>query len=136
MTASEAQALAYSLEIGGTDMAEARQWADAQIAATENPSDALLALATERNVADAVLGGLMLVFSLFALPMFLFLPFPEGHPSQPPRAFFLIFLFLYPLFGVLWGWLGGQISARLYNFAAKRLGGVSIELVPSDTAQA
>jgi hypothetical protein len=87
------------------------------------------------RIMALVLGGLMLIFSLFALPMFLFLPFPEDNPAQPPRAVFLIFLCLYPLFGALWGWLAGQISARLYNFAAKRLGGVSIELVPSEAPQ-
>ena len=54
MSASAAQALAYALEIGAADTADARQWADAQIAAAENPSDDLLALATERNLADAV----------------------------------------------------------------------------------
>jgi hypothetical protein len=54
MSASQAQALAYALEIGGADVAEARQWADAQIAGMEKPSDALLSLATERNLAVAV----------------------------------------------------------------------------------
>lgn len=54
MSASAAQALAYALEIGAADMADARQWADAQIAATEHPNEDLLALATERNLADAV----------------------------------------------------------------------------------
>lgn len=54
MSASAAQALAYALEIGAADMADARHWADAQIAATEHPSEDLLALATERNLADAV----------------------------------------------------------------------------------
>jgi hypothetical protein len=87
------------------------------------------------RIMALVLGGLMLIFSLFALPMFLFLPFPEDDPSQPPKAFFLVFLFLYPFFGALWGWVAGQVSARLYNFAAKRLGGITIELVPSEAAQ-
>jgi hypothetical protein len=54
MSAAAAQALAYALEIGAADTVDARQWADVQIAATENPADDLLALATNRNLADAV----------------------------------------------------------------------------------
>jgi hypothetical protein len=46
--------LAYALEIGAADTADARQWADSQIAATATPSDQLLALATERSLPDAV----------------------------------------------------------------------------------
>ena len=89
------------------------------------------------KIMALVLGGLMLIFSLLALPMLLLMPFPQGHASQPPKAVFVLLMLFYPLFGALWGWLGGQIAARLYNFAAKRLGGVSIELVPSeDTGQA
>jgi hypothetical protein len=82
-----------------------------------------------------VVGGLMFVFTLISLPMFLLLPFPDD-PSQPSKAVFLVLLILYPLFGALWGWIAGQISARLYNFAAKRVGGVSIELVPSEEHEA
>jgi hypothetical protein len=88
------------------------------------------------RIMALVLGGLMLIFSLFAFPMFLFMPFPEGDPSQPSKGFFLFFLLLYPFFGAIWGWVAGQISARLYNFAAKRVGGISIELVPSEAGQA
>ena len=54
MSASVAQALAYALEIGAADPADARQWADSQIAATATPSDKLLALATERSLPEAV----------------------------------------------------------------------------------
>lgn len=53
-SAAQALALAYALEIGAADMVEARKWADVQITATPNPSDAILALATEHNVAEAV----------------------------------------------------------------------------------
>jgi len=54
MSAPAAQALAYALEIGAVETVDARRWADAQISVSEAPSDELLALATERNLADAV----------------------------------------------------------------------------------
>ena len=54
ISASAAQALAYALEIGAVDTADARQWADSQIATTATPSDTLLALATERSLPDTV----------------------------------------------------------------------------------
>ena len=87
------------------------------------------------RIMALVLGGLMLIVSLFAIPMFLFMPFPEDDPSQPSKGFFLFFLLLYPFFGALWGWVAGQMSARLYNFTAKSVGGITIELVPSDVDQ-
>ena len=82
------------------------------------------------RIMALVLGGLFLIFSLIALPMFLLAPFPENSPGQPPKAFLLVMVVLYPLFGALWGWIGGQVSSRLYNAAAKRLGGVQVELAP------
>jgi uncharacterized membrane protein YbhN (UPF0104 family) len=87
---------------------------------------------TLARILALVVGGLMLIFSLMSLPIFLFMPFPKNDPSAPPKALFLVLVILYPLFGAIWGWVAGQISARLYNFAAKRIGGVSIELVPSE----
>lgn len=90
---------------------------------------------TLARIMALVIGGLMLIFSLMALPILLLVPSPKGDPSAPPKALFLVLVILYPLFGALWGWIAGQISARLYNFAAKRIGGVSIELVPSEDAR-
>jgi hypothetical protein len=85
------------------------------------------------RIMAAVLGGLFVLFSLLMLPMFLFAPFPENVPNQPPKALFLIQILLYPVFGALWGWISGQITARIYNFVAARLGVIHLDLVAVST---
>jgi hypothetical protein len=50
----EAEALAYSLEIGASGIADARAWADAEILRSSTPSPELLDLATEGTVAGAI----------------------------------------------------------------------------------
>lgn len=50
----EAQALAYTLEIGAVDAAGARRWADGQLLRIAEPPDELLALATEYSVPEAI----------------------------------------------------------------------------------
>src|SRR5688572_23208701 len=72
------------------------------------------------RIMAMILGGITLLFSLLALPVVLLTPFPEGVPNQPPKALFFALILLYPLFGALWGWIGGQISARIYNLVARR----------------
>jgi hypothetical protein len=54
MSDIEAQGLAYALEMGAADLADARAWADSQIATAVSPRDELLALATEHNLAHAI----------------------------------------------------------------------------------
>lgn len=73
-----------------------------------------------------VVGGIFLIICLIMIPMFLLTPFPE-HEGQPSKSLFLVFLVLYPVFGAIWGWICGQLTARLYNFVARRKGGVTFE---------
>jgi hypothetical protein len=77
-----------------------------------------------------VLGGFFLLFTLMAIPMILLMPFPENAPNQPSKAMFLVLVLAYPVFGALWGWISGQICARFYNFVARRIGGVLLDLAP------
>ena len=84
------------------------------------------------RIMAVVLGGLMSLFSLLAIPMILLMPVPDNAPDQPPKALFLAFVLLYPVFGALWGWISGQIFARIYNFVARRMGGVLVDLTPID----
>lgn len=79
------------------------------------------------------IGAILLVICLFMLPMFMFAPLPDVYP-QPPRSLFLIFLILYPLFGAFWAWVCGQLMARVYNFVARKKGGVTFEAVRLDGA--
>jgi hypothetical protein len=54
VSAAEAQALAYALEIGAAGLTEAHSWADDQIARVFTPCRELLELSTERSLANAV----------------------------------------------------------------------------------
>jgi hypothetical protein len=54
VTSPEALALAYALETGALGLEEAREWAAVQIGKTDTPANALLDLAVERNLADAI----------------------------------------------------------------------------------
>jgi hypothetical protein len=54
VSAAEAQALAYALEIGAAGLTEAHSWADDQIARVLIPCEELLELSTERSLANAV----------------------------------------------------------------------------------
>jgi hypothetical protein len=76
-----------------------------------------------------VAGGVFLIVALVMIPIFLLMPFPEpadGQP-QPSKASFIVLLVLYPLFGALWAWIGAQLSARIYNFVARKKGGITFE---------
>jgi hypothetical protein len=54
VSAAEAQALAYALEIGAAGLSEVHSWADDQIARFLTPREQLLELSTERSLANAV----------------------------------------------------------------------------------
>ncbi len=74
-----------------------------------------------------VVGAIFLAICLLMIPAFLLAPLPVGSEGQPPRALFLIFLVFYPLIGALWAWVLGQVGARVYNFVAKRKGGITFD---------
>lgn len=82
------------------------------------------------RIMAVVSGALMAVISLLAMPMILQTPMPENAANPLPKAFFAVLLLLYPVFGALWGWICGQILARIYNFVARRMGGILIDLAP------
>ena len=86
------------------------------------------------RIMAAIVGGILLLVSLLMLPIFLFAPFPENVPNQPPKALFFVLILLYPLFGALWGWISGQVTARIYNFVSARLGGMLLDLAPVNQA--
>jgi hypothetical protein len=74
-----------------------------------------------------IFGTLLLIVCVVMIPAFMLAPFPENVDGEPPRSLFLVFLVLYPLFGALWAWICGQMIARVYNFVAKKKGGVTFE---------
>ena len=66
-------------------------------------------------------------FAILAVPMLLFAP-QGAQESELPKGLFLVMLILYPIFGAGMGWLTGQITTRIYNLAAKKFGGLLIEV--------
>jgi hypothetical protein len=80
------------------------------------------------RLMSAIYGVLFLIICLIGVPMFMFVPTPPGTNQAFPKAFGLAFLVIYPIFGAFMGWVGGHIVARIYNFAAKRLGGVRVDV--------
>ena len=81
----------------------------------------------------AIYGVLFLIICLVAIPMFMLVPGP-GPTQVFPRGFALVFLIIYPIFGAFMGWVGGHIVARIYNFAAKRLGGLKVDVDKYDAS--
>lgn len=72
-----------------------------------------------------IYGAMFFILSLFAAPMLMLVP-PEA--DQPlPKSFALLLIVLYPLFGALMGWITGHVVARIYNFAASKIGGLQFE---------
>jgi hypothetical protein len=67
------------------------------------------------------------VFSLIFVPVLLFAPEPPPGFNQPPKALFLVFVVLYPLMAAAMGWISGQLGSRVYNWAARKYGGLVFE---------
>ena len=76
----------------------------------------------------AIYGVLFFVFCLIAVPMFMFFPTGPAPNQAFPKGFALALLVIYPVFGAFMGWVGGHIVARVYNFAAQRLGGLRVDV--------
>jgi hypothetical protein len=79
------------------------------------------------RVLAIIYGGLFGVTAIISVPILLFSPFPAYNAAPVPRSVFVTMLILYPLMGVFVGWIGGHIVARLYNFVARRFGGIQYE---------
>ena len=79
------------------------------------------------QVLAIVYAVLFTLLTLFTVPMFLFMPAEEFGGNPPPKAM-LFLLLLYPLLGAGMGWLTGYVVSRVYNFVARRFGGVLIEV--------
>lgn len=76
----------------------------------------------------------MLLFSIPAVAIFSLMP--EATPADPQQsrqaftAFRWFILVAYPLFGLVFGWLGGLVAASLYNAIAPRIGGLLFDYLP------
>ncbi|MGB3545317.1 hypothetical protein [Rubrivirga sp.] len=82
------------------------------------------------KIYAVVTGALMLAFALpFGCGLLLFGSAIDGAggPNAIGTGFGLILIFLYPLFGVIGGFVAGWLYAFVYNLVADRVGGVELE---------
>lgn len=91
------------------------------------------------NVAAVVYGLTMAAFMLLFSPFVLIAIFaaPENELGMAGPAFFLVMLLLYPIMGLVMGWISGILTAAIYNLVVKWTGGLQFELVadaPAGTA--
>jgi uncharacterized membrane protein YfbV (UPF0208 family) len=82
------------------------------------------------NVMSLVYGCVMTVFAVLFLPFFLLMI--RLSPNAPaggiaPAIFTVIMLVLYPIIGLVAGWLMGMIGGAVYNVIVRWTGGVLME---------
>jgi hypothetical protein len=84
------------------------------------------------NVMSIVYATAFAVFSLSALPFYMFVPFhdPQGNALNPVSM--AIVLLLYPVLGAVMGWVGTASMAWLYNVIAPRVGGIRLDVLHSN----
>lgn len=82
------------------------------------------------NVMAVIYGVMMTVFAVVTIPFLLLgmLMAPPGTDGRGSLGTSLAFMIFYPFFGVFIGWTGGWAIAALFNFVAKRTGGVRVTL--------
>ena len=93
------------------------------------------------NVGALVYGLVMGAFALIALPFFLlaaiFAPSGEFGVGGAVVAVFLVLV--YPVMGLVMGWISGLLTSAIYNLIVRWTGGLLLEFdsgagSPSDTA--
>jgi prepilin signal peptidase PulO-like enzyme (type II secretory pathway) len=90
------------------------------------------------NVGALVYGLLMTAFALLLFPFFLlvalFAPQEEGFPGG--ALFSVLILFVYPILGLVMGWISGALTSVIYNLVIRWTGGLIIDFEsgPVETA--
>jgi hypothetical protein len=81
------------------------------------------------NVTALVQGLLMCAFALLFFPFFMLMAMfmPEGEGAFG-IAFGLVMLILYPVMGLVMGWITGLLGAAIYNVIIKLSGGLLLHL--------
>ncbi len=83
------------------------------------------------NVGALVYGLVMGVFALIALPFFLLVPIlaPSGGLfGAGGVASAVLVVLVYPVMGLVMGWISGLLTAAIYNFIVRWTGGLLLEL--------
>lgn len=93
------------------------------------------------NVGALVYGLVLGVFALIALPFFLLVAMfaPPGAFGAGGIGFAVFLILLYPVMGLVMGWISGLLTSAVYNFIVRWTGGLLFEVYcetasPSDAA--
>ena len=90
------------------------------------------------NVSALVYGLMMAAFAVIFLPFILFMAMiaPPTGPGMGGAFFPVLFVVLYPVIGLIFGWIGGFLSAAIYNLIVRWTGGLLLEIagppIPTD----
>lgn len=76
------------------------------------------------------------IFSIFMVPMLILAPPGPQQAAGPPKAFLIAMMVIYPLIGAGMGWVTGQFGSRVYNWTARKYGGLLVEVSPVESSAA
>ena len=82
------------------------------------------------RVLTMLYGAMFGLLTIFMLPTLFITPSGPQQEAAPPKAFFLAMIIIYPLVGAAMGWVTGQLGSRIYNWVARRRGGLLVEVSP------
>ena len=93
------------------------------------------------NVGALVYGIVMGVCALIALPFFMLVAMfaPSGEFGVGGAAFAVLLVLVYPVMGLVMGWITGLLTSAVYNFIVRWTGGLLLEfdrgaVSPTDAA--
>jgi len=87
------------------------------------------------KVMAMLYGAFFLLVSLVMIPVILLGPAVDNRGNPINRGIFVAFLIAYPIFGLIVGWLGSALMSAIYNFVARRFGGLRFEVVRIEDLQ-
>ena len=80
-------------------------------------------------------GAFFLFVSLFFIPLVLLGPDVDARGNPMHKGLFLGVMVAYPILGLIFGWLGSAVMSAIYNFVARRAGGLRFETVRIDAPE-
>ena len=81
------------------------------------------------NVGALVYGLVLGAFALIALPFVLLAAIfaPSGEFGVGEVGFAVILILVYPVMGLVMGWISGLLTSAIYNFIVRWTGGLLLE---------
>ena len=81
------------------------------------------------NVGALVYGLVLGAFALIALPFILLAAIfaPSGEIGIGGVGFAMILILVYPVMGLVMGWISGLLTSAIYNFIVRWTGGLLLE---------